>query len=161
MTSAATRVGRSRSPRKRTAPSVAKSGVVKAMAVKTESGSIETAKKAEVIAASFRTARETWAGQRPRPARLRSAADISGDGGGLVRVHAGGGENAGEALAQARGVDADHATTLRRPLASMKARGRPLTDLTSEEEAMLAALVARAEAAPAVRPTAAVGACAA
>ena len=34
----------------------------------------------------------------------------------------------------------------------------PLTDLTPEEEAMLAALVARAEAAPAARPAAAVGA---
>ena len=57
---------------------MAKSGVVKAMAVNTDSGRSEIAKKAEVIAASFRTAREPCASQRPLPASVRSEGAISG-----------------------------------------------------------------------------------
>ena len=60
------------------APRVAKSGVVKAIAVKTESGRSEIAKNADVIAASFRIALAPWASQSPLPASVRSAGAISG-----------------------------------------------------------------------------------
>ena len=48
------------------------------MAVKTDSGSREMAKNADAIAASFRTAREPCASQRPLPFRVRSAGASKG-----------------------------------------------------------------------------------